>query len=265
MDPSEDRTSPKTLAVPTSKKEEAREISDVAEAPRQAQEEVYHKEQQDEPDDTLEYGEVTREEQPKPAEETTSAQDYPYTPPILEHAYGRGARGRMYTEKGLSYEAELRRKQLTSAIRRWRNKMNEAQEILADSEDEKEIRKIRQELSLCMSELQEAFDNDQALDSGDPLTIDEFETKHNQILSIIGETLRDIRSEKRSQRPSKRSSKSSTSRSVHSMKVEGAAKKAELETKLRLMDSGLEAQLQSQKRKLERLETMKELALTSFV
>ena len=46
------------------------------------------------------------------------------------------------------------------------------------------------------------------------------------------------------------------------MKVEVAAKKAELEIKLRILDSDLE-QLQSQKCILDRLETIKESVLTS--
>ena len=84
-----------------------------------------------------------------------------------------------------------RRKQLNSAITRWWDKANEVQEVLTDSEYDEEIRNIRQELDLCMAEPQEAFHNDQALDPGDPLSIEEFGAKRNQIHSIIGESIRD--------------------------------------------------------------------------
>ena len=85
---------------------------------------------------------------------------------------------------------------------------NEVQIMSADSEDERENRNIHQELCLCIAKLQEAFLNYQALDPGYPFSIEEYETKHNQILTIIEESFGDIKNKMRSQRPSRKSSKS---------------------------------------------------------
>ena len=63
---------------------------------------------------------------------------------------------RVLTERGLEYQQQLRARSLRSTIIRWRRKLDEAEDLVVDSEDPWVLTRERDELSAILREVQTA-------------------------------------------------------------------------------------------------------------
>ena len=158
---------------------------------------------------------------------------------VADNVQMRSVRPRVPTQRGLEYQQQIRQRDLRLAINRWRRKMDQVEDILTDCEDVTILSSQRDQLSSSLDEVQAAASNLSNVAVVDE-PIDRYEDETRQLRKGINIKINHIKEETRSvaSRKSKGSTKVSrtSTRSSKSMKLEVAAKAAELEVQLRFHD-----------------------------
>ena len=181
--------------------------------------------------------------------------DHPSVEPVgIEFIPDRSTRPRVPTAKGLEYQQDIRKRALRSAITKWRHRLDEAEDLLVDCEDAQILTTERDQLSTLFKEVQNAAGSMSEVTSvEDP--IDQFEEESRQFRKRINGRINELKEEVRSMmsRRSKGSSKWSrtSSRSSKTLKLEAAAKAAELRVQLRYHEEEAEFSKFKLKKELE--------------
>ena len=186
--------------------------------------------------------------------------DHPSVEPVGLNP-DRSTRPRVPTVKGLEYQQDIRKRALRSAITKWRHRLDEAEDLLVDCEDAQILTRERDQLSTLFREVQNAAGSLSEVTSvEDP--IDQFEEESRQFRKRINGRINELKEEVRSMtsRRSKGSSKWSrtSSRSSKTLKLEAAAKAAELRVQLRYHEEEAARETEFSKFKLK-----KELEITT--
>lgn len=153
---------------------------------------------------------------------------------------------RRYTEQGLEYQISVKEKALSTAIKNWRRKAEDIERILADSEDRKELRCVRDELSVLMRAAEYAYEEYKVLIPESETNIDDTAGRHQDICRRVGERIREISIEEESN--ASRQSSRASSRSSGAMQMEAAARAAELTTQLKYCK--IEQEIEEQQMKI---------------
>ena len=151
----------------------------------------------------------------------------------------RSTRPQVLTERGLEFQQQLRARSLRTAINKWRRKIDEAEDRLADCDNVNTLINQRNDLSSFLGEVQAAAESLSEV-AMFPEPVDRFEDETRQLRKAINGKIKELRDEARSA-TSKRSKGSNkepraSSRSSKSMKLEVATKAAEFEVQLRYHD-----------------------------
>ena len=180
---------------------------------------------------------------------------HPSVEPVgIEFIPDRSTRPRVPTSKGLEYQQDIRKRALRSAVTKWRHRLDAAEDLLVDCEDAQILTRERDQLSTLFKEVQNAAGSlSEVTTVEDP--IDQFEEESRQFRKRINGRINELKEEVRSMmsRRSKGSSKWSrtSSRSSKTLKLEAAAKAAELRAQLRYHEKEAEFSKFKLKKELE--------------
>ncbi|RLF66451.1 MAG: hypothetical protein DRN30_02085 [Thermoplasmata archaeon] len=168
-------------------------------------------------------------------------------------------RQQIFTERGRGLQLAQLNRRFRATISGWRRYAGIIEKRISDTEDIQILKKDLDTLGECMEDLDTVYQSiaDLSYDSVPDDQIEQkyeiMEAEHHSLIKRVSQRISEIKAETRSSRTT---SSRRSNRSDRSMKMDAAAKAAELKAKLRFIEE--EA---IQKTHLEKLQTTKELAM----